>query len=385
MKKHSKGNGAVGEWRELAARKRLTIGIDLGDKVSHYCVIDEEGAEVLQDSVKTTPAALLETFGGMARCRVAIEVGSHSRWVNELLTDLGQEVLVADPRRVPLISASDNKSDGLDAEMLARLARVDPKLLHPIRHRGREAQKDLTVIRARQALVEARTKLINCVRGLVKTTGVRIAKSSSRGFGRRAAEAMPEQLGGALAGVLEVIERIHEAVSAYDEQIEQLGRKQYPETARLQQVHGVGALTALTFVLTVEDPQRFRKSRDVGCYFGLRPKRDQSGDSDPQLGITKAGDAYMRQLLVNCAHHILGPFGADCKLRRWGLALAQQTLEQDSQKIRAGKKVKKSNAKKRAITAVARKLAVLLHRLWVSGDTYEPLRGCGQRQVAVAA
>jgi transposase len=374
MKKHSKGNGAVGEWRELAARKRLTIGIDLGDKVSRYCVIDEEGAEVLQDSVKTTPAGLLETFGGMARCRVAIEVGSHSRWVNELLTDLGQEVLVADPRRVPLISASDNKSDGLDAEMLARLARVDPKLLHPIRHRGMEAQKDLTVIRARQALVEARTKLINCARGLVKTTGVRIAKSSSQGFGRRAAEAMPELLRGALA-----------AVSAYDEQIEQLGRKQYPETARLQQVNGVGALTALTFVLTVEDPHRFRKSRDVGCYFGLRPKRDQSGDSDPQLGITKAGDPYMRQLLVNCAHHILGPFGAECKLRRWGLALAQQAMEKDSQKIRAGKKVKKSNAKKRAITAVARKLAVLLHRLWVSGDTYEPWRGCGQRQVVVAA
>lgn len=370
----------------MASRKRLTIGMDLGDKVSHYYVIDEEGVEVSQGSAKTTPQALGEHFGGgMGRCRVAIEVGAHSRWVNELLTALGHEVIVSDPRRVPLITSSDNKSDGVDAEMLARLARVDPKLLHPIRHRGMGVQKDLTVIRARQALVEARTQLINCVRGLVKTTGERMVKTSSRAFARRAEQAMPELLRAALAEMVKVIDGINQAVMAYDAQIEELAQKQYPETARLQQVNGVGALTSLAYVLTIEDPHRFRRSRDVGCYFGLRPKRNQSGDSDPQLGITKAGDPYLRQLLVNCAHHILGPLGADCKLRRWGLALAQQASEKDSQKIRAGKKVKKSNAKKRAITAVARKLAVLLHRLWVSGEAYEPLRGCRQEEPQTAA
>ena len=379
IKKHSKGNGGGSDWREMAARKRLTVGIDLGDKKSEYFVIDEEGTEVVQGSVKTTPAAFMEAFGEMARCRIAIEVGSHSRWVSERLTAMGQEVLVADPRRVPLISNSNDKSDGVDAEMLARLARVDPQLLHPIRHRGMEAQKDLTVIRARAALVEARTKLINCVRGLVKTTGTRIGKGSSEGFGRRAQEGIPELWRGPLEQMVKVIDRLNEAISAYDQQIEELADKKYPETARLRQVHGVGALTAVSYVLTVEDPQRFARSRELGSYFGLRPKRNQSGDRDPQLGITKAGDEYMRQLLVNCAHHILGPFGADCKLRRWGLALAQQTAEKDGQKIRGGRKVSKSKAKKRAIIAVARKLAVLLHRLWVSGETYEPLRG-GQEQ-----
>ncbi len=386
MKKHSKGRDAVSDWREMACRKRLTIGMDLGDKVSRYFVIDEEGAEVSQGSVKTTPQALGEQFGGgMGRCRVAMEVGAHSRWVNEQLRAAGHEVIVADARRVPLITSSDNKSDGLDAEMLARLARVDSKLLHPIRHRGMAVQKDLTVIRARQALVEARTQLINCVRGLVKTTGERMAQTSSRTFARRAEQAMPELLRGALAEMVKVIDRIHQAVAAYDAQIEELAQNQYPETARLQQVNGVGALTSLAYVLTIEDPHRFGQSRDVGCYFGLRPKRNQSGDSDPQLGITKAGDPYLRQLLVNCAHHILGPFGADCKLRRWGLALAQQASQKDSRKIRAGQKVKKSNAKKRAIVAVARKLAVLLHRLWVSGETYEPLRGCQQEEPPAAA
>jgi transposase len=305
--------------------------------------------------------------------------------VNELLRVLGHEVIVADPRRVPLITGSDNKSDEVDAEMLARLARVDSKLLHPIRHRGMGVQKDLTVIRARQALVEARTQLINCVRGLVKTTGERLAKSSSGAFARRADQAMPELLRGALAEMVKVIDGINQAISAYDAQIEELAKNKYPETARLQQVNGVGALTSLAYVLTIEDPHRFRRSRDVGCYLGLRPKRNQSGGRDPQLGITKAGDPYLRQLLVNCSHHILGPFGADCKLRRWGLGLAQQATEKDSRKIRAGQKVKKSNAKKRAVTAVARKLAVLLHRLWVSGEAYEPLRGCRQEQPAAAA
>ncbi len=382
MKKNSKANTVVTGWKEMASRKRLTIGIDLGDKVSRYFVMDDEGTEVTQGSVKTTPAAMAETFGGMAPCRIAIEVGSHSRWVNELLTKLGQEVLVADARRVPLISSSDSKSDGVDAEMLARLARVDPKLLHPIRHRGMEAQNHLSVIRVRATLVEARTKLINCARGLVKTTGVRLAQASSEAFPQRAKEGMPEQLRSALTEMLEVIERMNVAVASYDKRIEELARKKYPETARLEQVNGVGALTSLAYVLTVEDPHRFARSREAGCYFGLRPRRSQSGDSDPQLGITKAGDEYMRQLLVNCAHHILGPFGADCKLRRWGLALAQQTMEKDQQKKRAGQKVKKSNAKKRAVTAVARKLAVLLHRLWVSGKPYEPLRGCSQEVMA---
>src|ERR1035437_9476712 len=133
----------------------------------------------------------------------------------------------------------------------------------------------------------------------------------------------------------------------------------YPQTALLTQVSGVWTLTAMAFVLTIEDPQRFARSRDVGCYLGLRPKQQDSGERSPQLRITKAGDSYLRKMLVSCAHYIIGPFGPDTDLRRWGLKLCE----------RGGK-----NAKKRAVVAVARKLAVLLHRLWVTGEVYEPLR-----------
>jgi len=167
---------------------------------------------------------------------------------------------------------------------------------------------------------------------------------------------------------LAAVESVSEHIREYDEQIESTAKNRYPETALLQQVHGVGTLTALTYVLTVDDPHRFRRSRDAGAYFGLRPRRRESGDSRPQLRITKEGDAYMRKLLVQCAHHILGPFGADSDLRSWGLELA----------ARGGK-----NAKKRALVAVARKLAVLLHKLWLTGEVYEPLHvRKGSRTVA---
>jgi transposase len=125
-------------------------------------------------------------------------------------------------------------------------------------------------------------------------------------------------------------------------------------------------LIALTFVLTIEDRDRFQKSRDVGCYVGLRPKRSESGESQPQLRITKEGDVYLRKMLVQGAHYILGYRGPDTDLKRWGRRLAGQ-----------GK-----NAKKRAVVAVARKLGILLHRLWVTGEVYEPLRNSRARPVA---
>ena len=152
---------------------------------------------------------------------------------------------------------------------------------------------------------------------------------------------------------------VSDCIQVYDERIEKLGREKYGHTELLRQVKGVGPLTSLAYVLTLENPDRFAKSRDVGPYLGLVPKQEESGDSQPQLGISKAGDVMLRRLLVGSAHYILGPFGPDTDLRRYGLRLCE----------RGGK-----NAKKRAAVAVARKLAVLLHRLWISGEVYEPLR-----------
>lgn len=287
-----------------------------------------------------------------------------------MVAGLGHEVLVANAGRVPLIHQSNRKNDRLDARHLAKLARLDPSLLAPITHRDGTAQAELSVIRARDAVVRARTALINCVRGLVKPTGLQLPACASAYFARKVAGLIPDTLLVAITPLLEQLQSLSDAILQYDEEIERLARTERPETKQLEQVTGVGASTALAFVLTISDPHRFSKSRQVGNYFGLRPKQNQSGESSPQLGISKAGDHYLRRLLVGSAQYILGRFGPDTDLRRWGLKLAE----------RGGK-----SAKKRAVVAVARKLAVLLHRLWVTGATYQPLRNAGKAQFASAA
>jgi transposase len=279
--------------------------------------------------------------------------------MSRLLQSLGHEVIVANARQVKLISASSRKDDRVDAQTLARLARVDPQLLRPIQHRSERAQEHLMVIRVRASLVEGRTALVNTARGLVKAMGERLPSCDADSLGVERMELLPAGLQETLRPLLEEVASMTEKIQALDQKVEQIARSEYPETELLRQVSGVGPLIALTFVLTVEDRQRFQKSRDVGCYVGLRPKRSNSGESEPQLRITKEGDVYLRKLLVQGAHCILGRRGPDTDLKRWGLKLCQ----------RGGR-----NAKKRAIVAVARKLAILLHRLWVTGEVYEPLR-----------
>lgn len=340
----------------------MTIGMDLGDKTSRYCLLNDRGEVFKEGSVGTSKKAMQQTFGALKRVRIAIEVGTHSPWVSRLLGAMGHELIVANARQVPLISTSSRKDDRLDAQTLARLARVDPQLLRPIRHRSEKAQTHLMIIRVRAALVEARTRLVNTARGLAKSVGERLPKCDTDQFGTERMESLP---------VLEEVESLTEKIQQSEAKIEQIARTEYPETALLKQVRGVGTLIALTFVLTVEDRERFQKSRDVGCYVGLRPKRSASGQSQPQLRITKEGDVYLRRMLVQGAHCILSHRGRDTDLKRWGLKLAE----------RGGK-----NAKKRAIVAVARKLSILLHRLWVTGEVYEPLRHslAGQHRKAAA-
>ncbi len=304
---------------------KLTIGVDLGDRWSCYCVLDEAGEILLEQKVATTPEAMKQIFEKIPRGLIAMETGTHSPWVSRLLTELGHQVLVAHAQKVQLITKSNRKDDRHDARTLARLARIDPELLGPVRHRSAQAQIHLTVIRARAELVSARTSLVNAARGLVKSYGQRLPKCGTQQVSR--------------------------------------------QVELLKQVKGVGTQIALTYVLTLEDPHRFPKSREVGCFLGLRPGRRDSGESQPQMHISKEGDPYLRTMLVQGAHYILGPFGADSDLRRWGLKLA----------ARGGK-----TAKKRAVVAVARKLAVLLHRLWVSGEVYEPLRNSDKALRAAA-
>jgi transposase len=339
----------------------VTVGLDIGDEYSYSAVLDPKGKLLQQGRILTTRKALTEYFSVAQRLRVVLEAGTHSRWISRLLEGLGHEVIVANPRRLKLIYQSDSKTDSTDAESLARLGRIDPKLLSPIFHRSEQAQADLSVVRSRDVLVESRTKMVNSVRGMVKGFGGRLKKCSTSSFHRQARESAEfnEALKPALMPVLDMIERLTQEIARFDRLIEQIAITRYPETKRLRQLSGVGALTSLAYVLTLEDPHRFPRSRKVGSYVGLRSRKNQSGKGDPELRITKAGDSMLRRLLVNSAHYILGPFGPDCDLRRWGLKLA----------ARGGK-----NAKKRAVVAVARKLAVLLHRLWVTGADYDPLR-----------
>ena len=350
--------------------EQLTIGLDLGDKWSYYCVLDASGDVLLEQKVSTTPKAMREVFGAISRCRIALETGTHSPWVSRLLSELGHEAIVAHARSVRLIGESKRKDDRLDAFTLARLVRIDPQLLCPVKHRSAEAQADLIVIRARAALVRNRTTLVNAARGLTKSYGEKLGRGNARSMKPKAAQDLSPELKNALGPLMREIQSVSERIRDYDELLESMADNKYPETERLKQIKGVGTLIALTYMLTLEDPHRFRKSRDAACYVGLQPGRRNSGQSEPQMHISKEGDPYLRALLVQAAHHILGPWGVDSDLRRWGMKLAEH----------GGKR-----GKKRAIIAVARKLAVLLHRLWVSGDVYVPLRRMSQAAVPAVA
>jgi transposase len=351
---------------------KMTAGLDLGDRYSYLCLIDTQSGEVVEEGrLRTTPQAFRRRFSSELPLRIAIEAGTHSPWVSRVLEECGHEVLVANARKLRLIYANKHKKDEVDAENLARLARVDPKLLYPLKHRGEGSQAHMAIIRSRQALVASRTQLVNHVRGAVKSFGARLPKCPARSFHKRAAEHIPEALWPALEPILEQIGSLTERIRGYDRQLETVSEEHYPrETGLLHQVEGIGPLTALTFVLTLEDPHRFEKSRSVGAYLGLVPATYRSGESDPQKRISKEGDQMLRKLLVGSAHYVLGPFGSDSDLRRHGEKIAAR-----------GSK----NAKKRAAVAVARKLSVLLHHLWITGELYEPLYNAQRSEGRAAA
>ena len=339
---------------------RITIGLDLGDRSCCWCALGADGEVMARGEVITDRQPLELFFGRMPASLVALEVGSHSPWISRLVEKQGHEVVVANARRVKLISESSRKNDDVDAEILARLARADRYLLSPVKHRGAEAQADLMGIRVRAQLVELRTQTVNAARGLQKPLGQRLPSCDTASLTRADAGHLDAAIRGHAERLLGVVEELTKQIEACDKELERIAKARYAqETGRLRQVSGVGPITALTFVLTLDDPARFAKSRDVGAFLGLRPKSRQSGASEPEMRISKEGDGYLRTLLVQCAQHILSRRGPDTDLKRWGLGIAAK-----------GKK----KAKKRAVVAVARKLAVLLHRLWVGGEVYEPLR-----------
>lgn len=349
-------------------RNSKYVGMDCGDRNHEVCVLDEAGQVERRETVVNTAEAITKSFAALPKgTPVAIEAGTHSGWISRLLEKLGMRVIVAQPRKLRALWGRDRKNDASDAELLARMLRADPQLLHPIVHRSEQAQMDILTLRARDVLVQARTKLVNAARGMAKSLGHRMPAASTRYFASKARASVPPALQPALLPLLDIVETLSAQIKSMDRQIEETAKDRYPQTSRLREVSGVGALTALAYVLTVADPKRFERSREVGPYLGLVPKQDQSGSLDKQLRITKAGDGYLRRLLVGSAQYILGPFGPACGLRSFGLRLS----------ARGGK-----NGKRRAVVAVARKLAVLLHKLWVSEVAYDPTRGLDPETMA---
>ena len=342
--------------REIPER---TIGLDLSDRTFQFCELNAQGEIVNEGQHKLDPASLKKYLASRPQARVALEACGQASWVREGIEQLGHEAVVANARELEAVTGRSHRTDRHDARQLARLARADAELLNPVDLRGSAQQADLFVIRARAVLVEARTMLINFARGVTKLTGHRLPASATHRFSQRVRDAVPETLRPALLPLLNVLDQITEELAGYDENVQALAEQRYPETRWLSQVPGVGTLTALTFVLTLSDPLRFAHSRDVGPFLGLVPRRRQSGEQDPHMRITKSGDGYLRKLLVQCAHVILGRFGPDCALRRWALEHARSSR----------------TAKKRTVVAVARKLAVMLHRLWRRQEVFQPFPG----------
>lgn len=338
----------------------MTIGLDVGDRSSCLCVLDADGEIVEESKVPTTPKAIEARFGSQQSSRVVLETGTHANWLHDALEALGHEVIVADARRLRAISDGDRKDDRRDAETLARLGRSDTRLLSPVDPRAPEARKDLEVLRARAKLVVIRTMLVNHIRGVVKSFGLRMPDCSAERLHKRA---LPPELSHELATMMVMLESTSAAIDAYDAKIAELVEAKYPQTAVLKQVRGVGPITSLCFVLTVGDPRRFKDTRDVGPYLGMTPKKHQSGAKDPKLRITKSGDSMMRTLLVQSAQHLLRRSSPDCDLKRFGTRLA----------LRGG-----NYSKQRAVIATARKLSVLLLAMWKTGEVYEPLHASPQ-------
>lgn len=337
--------------------KRITIGLDLGDRRHRFCVLDEAGAVVEEGSVGNERAALAQLTLRYKEALVVMEAGAHSPWISRYLKELGWEVIVSNPRKVRAIYQHERKSDQRDAQMLARIGRMDCALLYPVRHGSEQAQQDLLRIKLRDSLVRARVALINSVRFSLKSLGYAVANPSSERFHKVVLEKLPQAVREMIAPSVSALADLSARIKVLEREINALARSKYPQAVQLQQVPGVGPLTALYFVLKIEDPQRFENVRDVGAYAGLCPRRDQSGGSDPQLRISKCGDGYLRRLLVSAAQYILGPFGPRSALRDYGLKLAAEGT---------------ARARKRAVVAVARKLSVLLLSLWKNQTAYHP-------------
>jgi transposase len=338
------------------------VGMDVSDKSVEIHILPkdaEEGKSLKVKNDQRSLTAFAESFERPSAVKLALETGTHSSWQAELFRSKGIETVVANARDLRMIWGSDKKDDREDAKKLARLLRADLKLLHGVEVKGKARRNALAVVKARDCLSRCRTKLINTVRGLLKSEGVDSSEIDAHSFGAKAPSLIPRELRTALSPLVAQIAEMDGELRSYDKKLASM-MKVFDGCAEVSQIKGVGPVTSLAFVLTVGEPERFQNGERLAAYTGLAPRRDQSGETDRQCHISKAGSELLRRSLVQAAHYIMGPFGdRDCDLREFGERIS----------ARGGK-----NAKKRAVVAVARKLAVLMLKLWKSREEYDPQR-----------
>lgn len=340
----------------MRKNSKKVIGLDVGDIRSHICELDGQSGETIKRTkLSTEKAVLFKYFSELEKSLIILEVGTHSPWISRLLKSLGHEVIVSNARELRLIYGSKRKNDRVDAEKLARLGRLDKDLICEVKHRSAEKQADLTVVKARASLLKVRQQLVNQIRGVLKSFGIKPPKSYPAGFHKKILAYIPIELGPALLPLVKSLKAVVEQIKTLDKQIIRLCETNYPETKLLTNIRGVGKLIALTFVLTLADPTRFKSSRAVGAYLGLIPGQNQSGNANPKQSITKQGDQLLRRYLVQAANYIMGHFGEDCDLRRFALAKLETTQN-----------------RKKVLIAISRKLAILMHFLWYTGTVYDP-------------
>jgi transposase len=335
----------------------LTIGLDVGDDRSYACVLDPEGVRREVFSFRTDREELTRRFDRQT-ARVVLEAGPHSRWISKRLSEMGHEVMVVDPRKLGLVAKSHCKTDRRDAEILALLgsARGARGLLGKVEHRSEEAHCDLAVLVTRDHFVRQRTMNVNRVRGVLKSFGIRVPRMSTKCFHEKAAQYVLPSLLPALLPILEEILSLQIKIKRLDDEIKRIAAR-YPQVERLRAICGVGPIIALAFLLSLGEPKRFKRSRDVGPFFGLTPRIFQTGRTDLQLPIARTGNPFVRRHMIQAAQCVLREKSPDCDLKRYGKKIEG----------RGGK-----YPKKRAVVAVARKLVVLMHQLLVDSTPYDP-------------
>jgi len=335
----------------------ITIGMDLGNKKHTVCALDQEGKVLWRREVANTPEALKPFFEENAGATVAMETGLCCRWISALAKSCGCDALVGNARKLAAIWQSKQKNDENDALLIAKLARADRELFHPVELRDDERHEMVQIIELREVAVSQRTQAVNSVRGLCKAHGVFIPKCDAACFHRVAKDAIPKGMAWKFKPMLRHLKGLATTIKRYDAMLEKYAQAHFKEEVELlRTIPSVGPITSCAFVAHVADPKRFGSARDAGAYFGLTPGQDQSGDKDAPKRITKAGSTLMRHLLVTAANYILRASSPDTALKRHGERICAR-----------GGKV----ARRKAKTAVARKLAVVMLAMLKSGKAYD--------------